>query len=62
LIRTRRREMWVGLAVYIEVVGFWDYETAPYLLGEYQSHDEMCDIAEYQKKRFYSDEVLNDNI
>ena len=48
----------IGSAFYIEVGSFWDYETAPYLLGEYESHDKRCDIAEYQRTRFYSDEVL----
>ena len=46
-----------GLAVDIESGGFWDVETAHYLLGEYTSRDEMFDIADYQKRRIYSDEV-----
>ena len=49
----------VGLAVYLESNGaFWARGAGCYLLGKYQSHDEMCDISEYQMKcRFYFDEV-----
>lgn len=48
----------VGLAVDIEIDSpWWCTGNGRYLLGIYQSHNEMCDISEYQKKRFYTDEV-----
>ena len=49
---------YVGLVVYIEPFSFWWSDGGgSYLLGEYQSHDEMVDIYEYQRTRFYKDEV-----
>ena len=49
----------IGLAVYLGPHSiWWSGDNGCYLLSEYESHEKMCEIAEYQDKRVYDDELF----
>ena len=43
--------------MYFEPSGFWDYQTAPYLLSSYTDEKDLTMVYTAQKNRVYDDEL-----